>query len=41
MNLSQCWQVIVQSFKTAYERIGLVMLTNLLWFVVDLPRCSS
>ncbi|HHT74235.1 MAG TPA: DUF624 domain-containing protein [Firmicutes bacterium] len=34
MNLSQCWQVIVQSFKTAYERIGLVMLTNLLWFVV-------
>ena len=33
MNLSQGWQVIVQSFKTAYERIGLIMGTNLLWFV--------
>ncbi len=34
MNLYQCWQVIVQSFKTAYDRIGMVMLTNLLWFAV-------
>ncbi len=34
MNLYQGWQVIVQSFKTLYERIGLVMGTNLLWFFV-------
>lgn len=34
MNLRQCWQVIAQSFKAAYDRIGIVMLTNLLWFAV-------
>ena len=34
MNLSQCWQVIVRTFKAAYDRIGLVMLTNLLWFAI-------
>ncbi|NLM39370.1 MAG: DUF624 domain-containing protein [Firmicutes bacterium] len=34
MNLYQGWQVIVQSFKTLYERIGLVMGTNLLWFFI-------
>ncbi|NLJ81307.1 MAG: DUF624 domain-containing protein [Firmicutes bacterium] len=34
MGFAQSWQVFVQALKTSYDKLGRVMLTNLLWFGV-------
>lgn len=35
MGFAQSWQVFLQAAKTSYDRIGRVMLNNLIWFGVS------